>query len=343
MEFTAAQIAAFLGGTVEGNPEAKVCNVAKIEEGAPGMLSFLANPKYNHYLYETRSSIVLINNDFQLQGEVSATLVRVPDAYAAFAKLLELYAQFTQSKCGISSLAFVSQDAVIGEDTYIGEFSYIGNRAKIGKRVKIYPQVYIGDDAVIGDDTTIYAGVKLYDRTVVGKSCIIHSGCVCGADGFGFAPQEDGSYKKIPQVGNVEIEDNVEIGANTTIDRATMGSTRIRHGVKLDNLIQIAHNVEIGANTGAAAQTGISGSTKVGERCIIAGQVGMVGHITIADGTIIGAQAGVSNSVKESGRTLFGTPAINLGEFKRMFVYMKQLEKLNKRVDELEKKLKEQQ
>lgn len=343
MEFSAIQIATFLSGTVEGDPEVKVYNVAKIEEGAPGMLSFLANPKYSQYLYTTQSSIVLINNDFELQDKVSATLIRVPDAYAAFAQLLGLYQQFMQSKSGVSSLAFISKDASYGEDVYIGEFAFVGERAKIGNRVKIYPQVYIGDDVVIGDDTVIYAGAKLYAQTVVGNSCILHSGCVIGADGFGFAPQEDGSYNKIPQIGNVVLGNNVEIGANTCVDCATMGSTKIHDGVKLDNLIQIAHNVEVGKNTAVAAQTGVSGSTKIGANCVIAGQVGMVGHIHIADRTKIGAQSGILGNVKKEGEELMGSPAMNLRDYLRMSVYTKNIEKLVKRVEELEKKLNEKQ
>lgn len=343
MEFSAIQIATFLSGVVEGDPEVKVYNVAKIEEGAPGMLSFLANPKYSQYLYTTKSSIVLINNDFELQGEVTATLIRVPDAYAAFAQLLGLYQQFMQSKVGVSSLAFISKDASYGEDIYIGEFAFIGERVKIGNRVKIYPQTYIGDDVVIGDDTVIYAGAKLYPQTVVGKSCILHSGCVIGADGFGFAPQEDGTYNKIPQIGNVTIGDNVEIGANTCIDCATMGSTRVHDGVKLDNLIQVAHNVEIGTNTAIAAQTGISGSTKIGSNCIVGGQVGFAGHIHIANNTKIGAQSGILGNVKKEGEELMGAPAIKVKDFLRMSVYTKNIEKLVKRVEELERKLDEKQ
>lgn len=341
MEFSATQIATFLSGTIEGNPDVKVYNVAKIEEGAPGMLSFLANPKYSQYLYTTQSSIVLINNDFELQDKVSATLIRVPDAYAAFAQLLGLYQQFMQAKSGVSSLSFISKDATYGEDVYIGEFAFIGERAKIGNRVKIYPQVYIGDDVVIGDDTVIYAGAKLYAQSVVGKSCILHSGCVIGADGFGFAPQEDGSYKKIPQIGNVVLGNNVEIGANTCIDCATMGSTRINDGVKLDNLIQIAHNVELGKNTAIAAQTGVSGSTKIGSNCVIAGQVGFVGHIHIADGTKIGAQSGILGNVKKNGEELMGSPAFNIKDYLRSSVHIKNMDKLVKRIEELEKKLKE--
>lgn len=343
MEFTATQIATFLSGTIEGNPDVKVYNVAKIEEGAPGMLSFLANPKYSQYLYTTQSSIVLINNDFELQDKVSATLIRVPNAYDAFAQLLGLYQQFMQSKSGVSSLSFISKDATYGEDVYIGEFAFIGERAKIGNRVKIYPQVYIGDDVVIGNDTVIYAGAKLYAQSVVGQSCILHSGCVIGADGFGFAPQEDGTYKKIPQIGNVVLGNNVEIGANTCIDCATMGSTRINDGVKLDNLIQIAHNVELGKNTAIAAQTGVSGSTKIGSNCVIAGQVGFVGHIHIADGTKIGAQSGILGNVKRNGEELMGSPAFNIKDYLKSSVHIKNLDKLVKRVEALEKQLKEKQ
>lgn len=343
MEFSAVQIATFLSGTVEGDPEVKVYNVAKIEEGAPGMLSFLANPKYSQYLYTTKSSIVLINNDFELQGEVTATLIRVPDAYAAFAQLLGLYQQFMQSKTGVSSLSFISKDATYGDDVYIGEFAFIGERVKIGNRVKIYPQAYIGDDAVIGDDTIVYAGAKLYAQTVVGKSCILHSGCVIGADGFGFAPQEDGSYKKIPQIGNVSIGDNVEIGANTCVDCATMGSTRIHNGVKLDNLIQVAHNVELGNNTAMAAQTGVSGSTKIGANCIVAGQVGIAGHLHIANNTKIGAQSGIISNIKKEGEEVMGSPVMPVKDFLRMSIHLRQMDKLVRRIEELEKKLNEKQ
>ena len=343
MEFSALQIATFLSGTVEGDPEIKVYNVAKIEEGAPGMLSFLANPKYSQYLYTTKSSIVLINNDFELQDTVSATLIRVPDAYAAFAQLLGLYQQFMQAKSGVSSLSFISKDAAYGDDVYIGEFAFIGERVKIGNRVKIYPQAYIGDDCVIGDDTVIYAGAKLYAQTVVGKSCILHSGCVIGADGFGFAPQEDGSYKKIPQIGNVSIGDNVEIGANTCVDCATMGSTRIHDGVKLDNLIQIAHNVELGNNTAMAAQTGVSGSTKIGANCIVAGQVGIAGHLHIANNTKIGAQSGIISNIKREGEEVMGSPVMPVKDFLRMSIHLRQMDKLVRRVEELEKKLNEKQ
>lgn len=342
MEFSASQIASFLSGRVEGNPDVKVYNVAKIEEGAPGMLSFLKNPKYTHYIYTTKSSIILVNEDFKAQEPISATLIRVSDVNTSFARLLGIYQQFMHSKTGVSSLAFIAKDATYGKDVYIGEFAYIGERVKIGNRVKIYPQVYIGDDVVIGDDTVIYAGVKLYAQTVIGKLCIIHSGAVLGADGFGFAPQADHSYKKIPQIGNVQVGDNVEIGANTTIDRATIGSTKIHDGVKLDNLIQIAHNVELGDNTAIAAQSGISGSTKLGNNCVVGGQVGFAGHLHIAANTKVGAQSGVIGNVRKEGEELMGYPAIHLRDYFRMSVYTKNIEKLVKRIDELEKKLNKQ-
>ena len=299
MKFTATQIAGILEGKVEGNPNAEVWNVAKIEEGAPGMISFLANPKYTHYIYETKSSIVIVNDSFEATAPIQATLIRVPDAYACFAKLLAFYDQMTQNKQGVSSLAFVSSTAQCGENLYLGEFAFVGENAKIGHNVKVYPQVYVGDGCVVGDNTVLYPGVKLYRNTVVGSNCILHAGVVIGADGFGFAPQPDGHYEKIPQVGNVVIEDNVEIGANTTIDRATMGSTRIHKGVKLDNLIMLAHNTEVGENTAMAAQTGVSGSTQIGKNCVIAGQCGFVGHIKVADGTQIGAQSGVLGNIKK--------------------------------------------
>lgn len=341
MEFTALQIATLLSGKVEGDPEVKVSNIAKIEEGAPGMLSFLSNPKYTPYIYTTRSSIVLVNESFQPSEPISATLIRVPDAYAAFAQLLSIYQQYVGNKMGVSSLSFVSEDAKYGEDVYIGEFAFVGRRAKIGDRVKIYPQVYVGDDVVVGDDTVLYPGVKLYANTMIGKNCIIHAGVVLGADGFGFVPQPDRTYKKLPQIGNVVVADDVEIGANTTIDCATMGSTRIGKGVKLDNLIQVAHNVEIGENTAMAAQSGISGSTKVGRNCIIAGQVGIVGHINIADNTSIAAQSGVLGSIKEGGRKYMGSPAYQYHDYMRDVVRQRKLESLEKRVAELESLLKD--
>lgn len=341
VEFTAAQIAALLGGKVEGDPEAKVSNVARIEDGAPGMLSFLSNPKYIPYLYNTQSSIVLVNADFEPKEEVKTTMIRVKDAYESFAQLLAIYQEYTNNKVGVSDNAYISPDAEYGENCYIGEFAFIGERVKIGENVKIYPFTYVGDDAVIGDNTVIYAGVKLYAMTHIGKNCIIHSGAVLGADGFGFAPQPDGTYKKIPQIGNVLVGDNVEIGANTTIDRSTMESTKIHDGVKLDNLIQVAHNVEIGENTAMAAQVGIAGSAHIGKNCIIAGQAGLSGHIVVADRTVIGPQAGLTKGVETSGKQIIGSPAYDYSKFMKDVVRQRNIDKLENRIIELEKKLAE--
>ena len=341
VEFTAAQIAALLGGKVEGDPEAKVSNVARIEDGAPGMLSFLSNPKYIPYLYNTQSSIVLVNADFEPKEEVKTTMIRVKDAYESFAQLLAIYQEYTNNKVGVSDNAYISPDAEYGENCYIGEFAFIGERVKIGENVKIYPFTYVGDDAVIGDNTVIYAGVKLYAMTHIGKNCIIHSGAVLGADGFGFAPQPDGTYKKIPQIGNVLVGDNVEIGANTTIDRSTMESTKIHDGVKLDNLIQVAHNVEIGENTAMAAQVGIAGSAHIGKNCIIAGQAGLSGHIVVADRTVIGPQAGLTKGVETSGKQIIGSPAYDYSKFMKDVVRQRNIDKLEDRIIQLEKKLAE--
>lgn len=341
VEFTAAQIAALLGGKVEGDPEAKVWNVARIEDGAPGMLSFLSNPKYIHYLYNTESTIVLVNADFEPTEPVKTTMIRVANAYESFAQLLGIYQEYTNNKVGISDLAYISTDAEYGEGCYIGEFAYVGERVKIGNNVKIYPQCYIGDDVVIGDNTVLYSGVKLYSMTHIGKGCIIHSGAVLGADGFGFVPQPDGTYKKVPQIGNVMVGDNVEIGANTTIDRSTMESTKIHNGVKLDNLIQIAHNVEVGENTAMAAQSGIAGSAHVGKNCIIAGQVGISGHLTVADRTIIGPQSGLTKGVKEPGKSIMGAPAYDYAKYMKDIVRQRNIEKLEEKIADLEKKLAE--
>lgn len=341
MEFTAQQIAQLINGQVEGDDKALVSTVARIEEGKPGALSFLANPKYTSYIYETESSIVIVNNDFVAERPVKATLIRVADAYSAFARLLELYNSSSGHKKGISSMAFVSPTARVSDDVYIGEFAFIGDRAVVGRGARIYPQSYVGDDCLVDEDTVLYAGVKLYHGTVVGKRCILHAGVVAGSDGFGFAPQPDGTFKKVPQTGNVVIEDDVEIGAHTTIDRATIGSTMIRKGVKLDNLIQVAHNVEIGEHTVIAAQTGISGSTKLGVRCMIGGQVGLAGHLTIADETKLGAQSGVGSSIKEKGQLLIGTPAIPIRDFKRVHVHFKNLDEMARRLRHLEDRLKQ--
>jgi UDP-3-O-[3-hydroxymyristoyl] glucosamine N-acyltransferase len=339
MEFSAEQIASLLGGIVEGNPNVKVSNLSKIEEGTAGTLSFLANPKYTHYIYATDASIVIVSETFVAEKPVKSTLIRVPDAYSAFAQLLEIYQKYKNDKSGVSSLAFIASSAAYGDDFYAGEFASIGERVVIGNNVKIYPQAYIGDDCTIGDDTIIFPGAKLYAGTVVGKSCTIHAGVVIGSDGFGFAPQADNQYKKVPQTGNVVLEDFVEIGANTTIDKATLGSTIIRKGVKLDNLIQVAHNVEIGENTVIAALTGVSGSTKIGKHCMIGGQVGLAGHLTIADGVKLAAQSGVASSLKEENQIWMGSPVVPIAEAKRTFIHMRRLDQLSKRVQELENKL----
>lgn len=342
MEFSAIQIATLLSGKVEGNEQATVSNVSKIEEGKKGTLSFLANPKYTPFIYDTQASIVIVNNDFVAEKPLTTTLIRVPDAYSAFAQLLEIYQQYKNDKKGVSSLAFVSPTAAYGQDVYLGEFAFVGENVKIGSRVKVYPQVYIGDDCLVGDDTVLYPGVKLYAGTVVGKSCVLHAGAVVGSDGFGFAPQSDNQYSKVPQIGNVIIEDFVEIGSNTTIDRATLGSTIIRRGVKLDNLIQIAHNVEIGENTVMAAQGGVSGSTKIGRDCMFGGQIGLAGHITIADGFKLAAQSGVASNIRKENEIFMGSPAFSANEYKRVYYHFRKLDQLAKRVQELEQKLTEQ-
>lgn len=338
MEFKAQIIADFLGGTIEGDVNATVTDVAKIEEGRPGTLAFLSNPKYNKYLYNTEATIVIVNQDMQLEAEVKATLIRVPDAYKAFASLLELYQQAKGNKTGIESPSFIDDSAILGNDVYCGAFAYIGKNVRIGNRVKIYPHTYIGDNSVIGDDTILFSGVKIYEDTRIGQACILHSGAVVGSDGFGFAPMEDGTYKKIPQVGNVILEDLVEIGANTTIDCATMGSTIVRKGTKIDNLVQIAHNVEIGENTVMASQTGIAGSTKVGSNCMFGGQVGVAGHITIGDRVNLGAMSGVNNSIK-SNRTVLGAPAMDIAQAAKVFAIFRNLPRLREQVIDLEKQV----
>ena len=339
MDFTAEMIAGFLGGEVVGDAQTKVNNVSKIEEGHPGTLAFLANPKYEHYIYTTEASIVIVNRCFTPTQPVAATMIKVDDAYGAFAKLLELYVASKPQKQGISSLAFISKTATIGEDAYIGEFAVLGEGVKLGKNVKIYPQAYIGDHVRIGDNVTINAGVKIYEQCVIGNNVTIHAGTVIGADGFGFAPNAEGGFDKIPQVGNVVIEDDVEIGANTCIDRATMGSTRIHRGVKLDNLIQIGHNVVVGENTVAAAQVGIAGSTKVGHNCMMGGQVGIAGHLTIGDQVQIGSKSGVSNSIADR-QIYLGVPALPTSKFHRANAIYRNLPDLSAKVFQLEKQLK---
>jgi UDP-3-O-[3-hydroxymyristoyl] glucosamine N-acyltransferase len=340
MEFKASMIANFLQGSVEGDPDVAVSTFAKIEEGHPGALSFLANPKYEKYLYETASDIVIVNRTQELERPVRCTLIRVDDAYRAFALLLEMYGSSQPEKSGREEPVSVAVSASLGENIFIGAFTYIADNARIGNHVKIHQQVFIGENVSIGDNTVIYPGVKIYRDCKIGSDCIIHSGTVIGADGFGFAPQADTDYKKVPQIGNVIIEDRVEIGANTCVDRATMGSTIIRKGVKLDNLIQIAHNVEIGDNTVIAAQTGISGSCRIGKNCMLAGQVGLAGHITVADGVKIGAQSGLNSSIKQPDRVLLGSPVMDYQDCIKSYVLVRRLPDLKKRVDELERQLK---
>lgn len=339
MEFTASTIAGFLNGVVDGNPDTVVHTVAKIEEGKPGALSFLANPKYEPYIYTTKSSIVLVNRKFVPSEKVSATLIRVDDAYEAFASLLRLVEQRRPARSGVHPSAIVEPSSKTGENVYIGPFVYIGQNCSIGNGCQIYPHVYIGDNTTIGDNTVIYAGVKIYHECVVGNNCIIHAGTVIGSDGFGFAPQADNEFVKIPQIGNVVIEDNVEIGANCAIDRATIGSTVIRKGVKIDNLVQIGHNVEIGENTVMAGQTGIAGSTKIGRNCMFAGQVGIAGHLKIADGTKIGAQSGIPGDVKKENSVLLGYPAIDHKDFLRSAVIFRKLPEMKSKLDDLAKEV----
>lgn len=338
MKFTAAQIAGILNGTVDGNEETAVSKLAKIEEGTKGSLTFLSNPKYTHHIYSTQASITIVNNDFVPEHDLNTTLIRVENAYKAFSQLLEYYNQVKINKTGIEKPVFVAESAKYGENLYLGAFSYVGENVKIGNNVKIYPSVYLGDNVTIGDNTILYTGAKLYSETVVGASCVINSGVVIGADGFGFTPDENGEYSKVPQTGNVIIEDNVDVGPGTTIDRATLGSTIIKKGVKLDNQIQIAHNVVIGENTVIAAQTGVAGSTKIGKNCMIGGQVGIAGHIVIGDNVKIQAQSGIGRNVK-SNETLQGSPAFSYGDFNKSYVHFKNLSKIMERINAVEKKI----
>lgn len=338
MNFTAKIIAEFLKGSIEGNPEACISDVAKIEEGKEGTLSFLANPKYEKYIYDSESSIIIVNKDFKAEKTVKATLIRVENAYESFALLLNLYEQSKPKKKGIHKHSSISDSASLGDDNYIGEFTVISDGARIGNNVQIYPQVYIGENVKVGDNCILYPGVKIYKDCVIGSACIFHGGVIIGGDGFGFAPDENNVYSKIPQLGNVIVEDDVEIGANTTVDRATMGSTIIRQGVKLDNLIMVGHNVEIGKNTVIAGQTGIAGSSKVGANCMFSGQVGLVGHIQIADGVKVGAQSGISKTVKKEGLVIMGSPATEIMAHKKSLAVFKRLPDLQKQVFELERK-----
>ena len=341
MKFTAQQLAEVLNGTVEGNPDICFTKLAKIEEGDADSLTFLANPAYNQFIYSTRAAVVIVNKDFIPEQKINTTLIRVENAYTAFSTLLEMYNQIKLNKTGISDKATISESAKIGENVYIGAHVFIGDNVVIGDNVKIYPLCYVGDNVQINNDTTLFASVTIYSDNVIGKNCILHSGIVIGADGFGFAPQADGTYKKVMQTGNVVIEDDVEIGANTTIDRATLGSTIIRKGCKIDNLVMIAHNVEIGENTVVISQVGIAGSSKVGKNCQIGGQVGIVGHITIADKVMIQAQSGIPSSIKEEGAIVQGAPAYNIKDYLRSYVHFKNLPKIVERLNSLEKELAE--
>lgn len=337
MEFTAQQIAAFLNGVIEGDASVKVSNFSKIEEGKPGTLTFLANPKYESFIYETQASVVLVNNDFVPSQPLTTTLIKVPNAYAALAMLMSMVEQAKPKKTGIDSTAFIASTAQLGENPYVGNFAYIGENVKIGHNVKIYPQVYIGDNVNIGDNVTLYPHACIYDGCNLGSNLIIHAGAVIGADGFGFAPEGDG-YKKIPQIGNVIIEDDVEIGANTTIDRAVMDSTIIRKGVKLDNLIQIAHNVEVGENTVMAAQVGVAGSVKIGKHCMFGGQVGLAGHLKIGDNVNLGAQSGVISSV-EGNTTVLGSPSMPAKSYMRSSAIFSKLPEMYRTMGQLQREI----
>lgn len=337
MEFTAKQIAELINGKIEGNPEVAVSSFGKLEEATEGQLAFLANPKYEEFLYTTAASVIIVNDSLQVEKKLNATLIRVPDAYSSFAIILTAYSKMAKANLtGIQQPSFIADTVKKGDNVFIGAFAYLGENVVIGNNVKLYPQVYLGDNVCIGDDSILYPGVKIHHDCVVGKNVAIHAGSVIGGDGFGFAPQADGSFKKVPQIGNVVIEDNVEIGANTAIDRATIGSTIIKEGAKLDNLIQIAHNVEVGMNTVIAAQSGVSGSTKIGKNVMIGGQAGIVGHIQIADGTKINAQSGVSKSIKTTNTAVTGSPAYDYGMALRSQILSRNLPEIEKRIKELE-------
>jgi UDP-3-O-[3-hydroxymyristoyl] glucosamine N-acyltransferase len=336
MKFTAAQIAGILEGEVVGNPNAEVHKLSKIEEGTEGSLTFLANPKYINFIYSTQATVTIVNNTFEPEQNITTTLIKVEDAYKSFSKLLEYYNQVKLMKSGIEQPSVISEGVTYGTDLYLGSFCYIGKNVIIGNNVKIYPNSFIGDNVTIGDNCVFFAGVRIYSETEIGNNCTIHSGTIIGSDGFGFAPLEDGTYSKVPQIGNVIIEDNVEIGACTTVDRATLGSTIIRKGVKLDNHIQVAHNVEIGENTVIAAQTGIAGTTKIGKNCLIGGQVGFAGHLVIGDNVKIQAQSGIGKNLSD-GEVVQGSPAFNYGDFAKSFVHFRNLPKIVSDLEELKK------
>jgi UDP-3-O-[3-hydroxymyristoyl] glucosamine N-acyltransferase len=338
MKFTAEQIAGILEGEVVGNPMAEVFRLSKIEDGAEGSLTFLSNPKYLNYIYTTKASVTIVNDTFVPELKLTTTLIKVQDAYAAFSKLLEFYNQVKLNKSGIEQPSFLSQSVKYGDNLYLGSFSYVGQNVVLGENVKIYPNCFVGDNVVIGDNVVLFAGAKIYSETIIGNNCTIHSGAIIGADGFGFAPNPDGTFTKIPQIGNVVIEDNVDIGSCTTVDRATMGSTIIRKGVKLDNQIQIAHNVEIGENTVIAAQTGVAGSTKIGKNGMIGGQVGISGHLIIGNNVRIQAQSGVGRNIKDN-EILQGSPAFGYNNFSKSYVHFKNLPKIVAEIEELKKEI----
>lgn len=339
MVFSAKQIADYLKGEIVGDPNVTVSNFSKIEEGKTGTISFLANPKYTPYIYTTEADIVLVNSDFVPEKPIKATLVKVPNAYAALASLLEMVNSATPRKSGLEEMSFVSPTATLGEEVYVGAFAYIADNVKIGSKSVIHPQVYVGDNVTIGEECILYPGVKIYSNCVIGDRCIIHSGAVIGADGFGYSKESE-AYHKIPQIGNVVIEEDVEIGANTTIDRAVMGSTVIRRGVKLDNLIQIAHNCDIGEHTAMAAQVGVAGSTKIGENCVLGGQVGIGGHITIGKNSQVGAQSGIISNTKE-GSEIMGSPAMPVKSFFKSSIIVPKLPDMYRQLNAMEKELAE--
>jgi UDP-3-O-[3-hydroxymyristoyl] glucosamine N-acyltransferase len=338
MKFTAEQIAGILEGEVIGNPNAEVFRLSKIEEGTDGSLTFLSNPKYLNFIYSTQASVTIVNNTFIPDAPLTTTLIKVEDAYGSFSKILAFYDQVKHNKKGIEPQSVICENVRYGENLYLGSFSYIGNNVIIGNNVKIYPNSFIGDNVEIGNNVIIFAGAKIYSETKIGNNCNIHSGTIIGADGFGFAPTEDGTYNKIPQIGNVIIEDSVDIGAATTVDRATMGSTIIRKGVKLDNQIQIAHNVEIGENTVIAAQTGVAGSTKIGKNCMIGGQVGIAGHLVIGNNVRIQAQSGIGRNIKDD-ETIQGSPAFAYSDYSKSYVHFRNLSKIVAELEELKKKI----
>jgi UDP-3-O-[3-hydroxymyristoyl] glucosamine N-acyltransferase len=342
MKFSAKQIAELLNGTVEGNENTMVSSLSKIEEGKQGSLSFLSNTAYTNYVYDTDASVVILKHSVTLDRPIkpTLTLIRVEDPYGSFAKLLEMYYAISQDKKGIEQPSFIAPTATYGQDCYVGAFVYIGENVKIGNNVKLFPHCYIGDNTTIGNNCTFYSGVKIYHDCIIGNDCTIHASTVIGSDGFGFAPNSDNNYKKIPQIGNVIIEDHVEIGSNTSIDRATMGSTIIRKGVKMDNLVQIAHNVEIGENTVLAGGSFVAGSSKLGKNIMMGGQAGVVGHVKVADGVKIAGQSGVGSTIEEEGLIVQGSPAFSIGEYKRSYVLFRSLQKLNDRIRTLEKEIK---